>query len=299
MKILLTGHTGQLGKCILKISDKSCFKGKLDFLTPSREELDLSQINLCRKYVRERKPEWIINTGAYTKVDHAEINKSICLKINKEAPIEMAKELANYGGKFLQISTDYVFGGDQNFPYSTSMELNPINFYGETKAKSEKGIIDILGANAYVLRTSWLYSPFGKNFLFTMLDLHKSFSRESKPIKVVCDQIGTPTSGMGLAECCLEILNKSEVVNERIFHWSDLGVTSWYDFAIAIGELSKMTNLLNDSAVVIPIRTFEYPTLAKRPYYSVLDTKLTCDSLNIKSIHWQERLKKIILDLKK
>lgn len=297
MKVLLTGATGQLGNAVVSYYEKFLTKKNINLIVPSRKELDFNDFNSVKKVIKFHEPNWIINSAAYTAVDQAEDEKTAVRNLNTLVPIKIAEIMKDYGGKFLQISSDYVFSGSQNLPYKTSQSINPINFYGKTKAECERGLLKVLGENSFILRTSWVYGITGKNFLLTMLKLHKKFSNESIPLKVVVDQIGVPTNVKGLAKCCWKIINKKE--NSRnIYHWSDAGVTSWYDFAVAIGEMSVSINLLKDCAEVLPIKTSEFPSKAKRPSYSVLDTFSSLRELKLKNKHWKRTLLETLLEIK-
>lgn len=199
----------------------------------------------------------------------------------------------------IQISTDFVFSGKSNTPYLPDSEVEPIGVYGASKVVGEMAVRNILGEKrAYIIRTSWLYGPEGKNFLLTMLGLHKKMSSLNQPLKVVADQIGSPTNTYGLANTCWKLITKS-IQNPSLdipmfMHWSDSGVASWYDFAMAIGEIAVEENLLKESSLVLPIKTIDYPTPAKRPNYSVLDCFVTKEILNLRQEHWRSSLRSII-----
>lgn len=298
MNVLLTGSTGQLGRAIIQSYEKSLKNSGINLITPTRLELDLSNLKSVENSLEIYKPDWIINTAAYTAVDKAEDERNIARDINAFAPIKMGEILKKNNGKFLQISTDYVFSGSQNSPYKINQKLDPINYYGETKAESEKGLQEILGKKSFILRTSWVYSNTGKNFVLSILKLHKILADKNDPLRVVVDQIGVPTNVKGLASCCWNILLKKEDHLNNIYHWSDAGVSSWYDFAIAIGEISASLNLIKKKAKVIPIKSVDFSCRARRPAYSILDTFTTTAALQMESIHWRKQLSKMLTEKK-
>lgn len=288
MKVLITGSSGQLGREI--------FNYKLNnykVLVPNRNELDLSNQISCENYIYKNKPDIIINSAAFTNVDNAEIEKELCFAINTKAPITFANLIKEYGGKLLQISTDYVFDGKGNIPYKTEDLTNPISIYGQSKADAEKQTQKILKGNSQlvILRTSWLMGKTGNNFINVMLKLLK----HKKKINVVNDQQGAMTSTSDLAKVCWAIIKSwSLLKNHNICHWTCDGITSWYDIAVEIGKVAEEINLLEKSAKVIPINSKEYKTLAKRPNYSVLDCHSTRNILSLKAKPWRTELKEII-----
>ncbi len=238
MKILLTGSSGQLGKSLIDIKPNNC-----EIIKPNKNDLDLSNSTECRNIIRNIKPDWLINCGAFTNVDEAESKKDYAMKINADAPSAFAKAIKEEGGFFLQISSDYVFDGTKrNSPYKVHEKRNPQNIYGYSKMKAEESIENILGVTkqGIILRTSWLISPYCKNFVLTMLKLFNS----KKDLKVVSDQIGSPTSTNSLSEVCWKIINlkNKDLIFENnrngLLHWSDNGHTSWFELAKAIRELS-------------------------------------------------------------
>ena len=289
MKILVTGASGQLGHSIILQKPK-----QHQILCPSRNELDLSDELSCKKYIEFNKPELIINCGAYTNVDLAEKEKEICLAINTSAPITFAKILKDYGGNLLQISTDYVFDGKQNFAYKENDKKNPISHYGYSKAKAEELLEKFLKPTnqLIILRTSWLLGPIGNNFLVKILNLHKT----KKELFVVSDQIGTMSSTFDVAKICWEIISKWNYISEHnyINHWTCSGISSWYDIAINIGDIAQKYKILDYPAKVNPIKTENYSTLAKRPIFSLLDCEKTSIVLDIICKYWQHELEIII-----
>ncbi len=293
MKILLTGSTGQLGKAIID-KKPNCH----NLLLPNRAELDLSNKQKCQSFLELHKPDFIINSGAFTNVDLAETQIDLCSSINTEAPLVFANMLKKNGGNLLQISTDYVFDGCQNSPYKVSDIRNPISKYGYSKAKGEELIEEILTPTQQVviLRTSWLIGPKGKNFLFKMLDLH----RNKKEFSVVSDQIGAMSSTEDVASICWEIISNWELVSKKrnyINHWTCQGVASWYDLAIEIGDIATRCGILKSPAKIYSTTTENYPTLAKRPIYSILDCSNTREIIGIEGKYWRQELENIIRNM--
>jgi len=292
MKVLLTGGSGQVGQEILKSKPRA-----IEIISPRRDTLDLSDQSACKKIVEDHKPDWIINCGAYTQVDEAEKNIPLSQKINSYAPAAFVEASNETNTNLLQISTDFVFDGNQNFPYKENQERNPLSQYGSSKALGEelieKKINDI--EKVTILRTSWVISPIGKNFVLTMLKLHS----EKEIIKVVSDQIGCPTSAGELAKVCWKIIElKKKKKLPFILHWSDAGVASWFDIAVAVGELAKELGINKKEAFVLPINTSEYPTPAQRPKYSLLNTQNASNLLDINPIHWRKNLRNILIEYK-
>ena len=289
MKILLIGSSGQLGKEIIKSSPKN-----INLLTPNRTFLDLSRPKECINFIKNISPDWVINSGAYTNVDKAESDTENALKVNAKGPEAIAKAISLTGGKLLHISTDYVFDGKQNTPYKSSQKISPINFYGFSKGEGESLIQNLLPANNQlcIIRTSWLMSPFGNNFATKMIKL----IGDRKEIKVVYDQVSSPTTVASLANVIWKTieLNNEYTKTKRIFpkinHFSNSGIASWYDVAVALGDIGIKTGLIRKAANIIPIESDEYPTEALRPKYSVLDSSQIIKITNINNYHWREAL---------
>jgi len=289
MKILLTGVNGQLGQQIANTCPK-----QVNLIKSSREILDLSSYKSCYEFVMEHKPDWIINSGAYTAVDKAENEKDLAYKVNSEAPKAFAEALNQTGGKLLQLSTDFVFGGEKSTFYKTLDNPSPINYYGFSKMCGEINALSHKGN--VVLRTSWVYSNVGKNFLKTILTLNNKMVDSGKSLTIIADQVGCPTSTSSLAFVCWEIINKCSKLENypSILHWRNSGITSWYDFAMNITELAFDQKLIQKKANILPISTEEYQTDAARPRFSVLDLKSTIDFLEIDNLYWKAELKKEI-----
>lgn len=289
MRILISGINGQLGQALLK-------KRRDDFevLGLSKDKFNLENFKDCNKLILNYKPDWIINCAAYTAVDKAETDKNKAYLVNSYAVENIVKSLSEYGGRLLQISTDFVFDGKNSKPYLPSDKCNPVNVYGASKLEGEELINKY--PNILVLRTSWLYGPEGHNFCLTMLKLHKKFSENKSTIKVISDQIGCPTSTDDLANICWKLVEKynSGGFSNQIYHWCNSGVATWYDFAIAIGELGSEYGLIKKPANIVPISTNEYKTDAKRPSFSLMDCKKTKEFLDVNQNYWRDSLRKVI-----
>lgn len=276
MNILITGSKGQLGREILEIENK--FKN-FRFLFTDIDELDISDQQAIENYLSKYKINWVINCAAYTNVDKAEKEKELAKKINVDAIKTLVKATKKHKTILIHFSSDYVFNGLKCFPYNETDLTNPISYYGLTKAESEKTILKH-SEKAIIIRTSWLYSTYGENFVKRILKL----ASENKELRVVNDQIGTPTYAADLASTILHIIENYYPKNVEIFHYSNEGICSWYDFAKAIIKIKKI------NCEIRPIESKNYPTSAKRPAYSVLDKSKITKTLNIKIPHWKDSL---------
>ena len=288
MKVLLTGAGGQLGTAL----QKSC-PGAVELIATNQAELDLSDAKACTAMVAALKPDWVLNGGAYTAVDRAEEQPQLAEAVNAAAPRALAEALAELGsGRLLQISTDFVFSGQQGHPYGPEDQAAPLGVYGASKARGEAAVLEVLGQQrACVLRTSWLYGPVGKNFCLTMLRLHEIKAKAGDQLNVVADQVGCPTHTAGLASACWQVLARDIGGMQQ---WSDAGVASWYDFAVAIGEEAVALGILATAAKVNPISTAEYPTQAQRPSYSLMDCSASRKALGLEPLHWRQGLRKVL-----
>ena len=310
MRILLTGSSGQLGQA-LRTSLPATLAGEpVELIATARQPepeqgvigLDLADPDACRAAVASHRPDWVLNAGAYTAVDRAEAEPELAQAVNASAPRAFAEALVNSSdrSRLLQISTDFVFSGAQGHPYRPEDPRNPLSAYGTSKAAGEQAVADALGTadpagdsgRATILRTGWLYGPVGHNFLLTMLRLHHQKAATGEPLRVVADQVGCPTSTAGLARACWAVIERRAT---GILQWSDAGVASWYDFALAIGELGEQLGLLEQAAKVKPICTADYPTPARRPSYSLLDCTATRAQLDLPPQHWRDELKDTFL----
>lgn len=296
MKVLLTGAAGQLGQALIA----SCPAG-VELISSSRngglglQSLDLSNANACKQAVETRRPEWVLNAGAYTAVDKAESEPELALAVNAIAPAAFAQALQEQGGRLLQLSTDFVFNGQQGSPYLVDQPRDPLGVYGVTKAKGEEAVEAVFGSSGegLIMRTSWVIGPVGKNFALTMLRLH----REREQLSVVADQVGCPSSTLNLATACWRAVHLGSNNDEPlppVLHWSDTGAASWFDVSVAIGELGVELGLLKSAARVSPIQTRDYPTPATRPGYSLLECKSTRSALGLEGQHWRQALRDVL-----
>ncbi|MCS5698951.1 dTDP-4-dehydrorhamnose reductase [Cyanobium sp. FGCU-52] len=287
LRVLVTGRDGQLGRALLEAVPEG-----VEAIGSGRAELDLADPEACRRAVALHRPDWVLNAGAYTAVDRSESEPEQARAVNAGAPAAFAEALAESGGRLLQVSTDFVFDGSQGHPYAPDQPLAPLGVYGGSKAEGERLAIEHLGADrTCVLRTSWVYGPVGANFCLTMLRLHRLRAEAGQPLGVVADQVGCPTATAGLAAACWAAITRG--VTGR-HHWSDAGAASWYDFAMAIGELGAAAGLLQRPAEVVPIATSDYPTPARRPAYSLLDCRTTRTALDLPPRHWRAALADVL-----
>lgn len=283
MKVLLTGASGQLGQALIA----SC-PTDVALIALRRQDLDLADTQACRQVVALHRPDWVLNAGAYTAVDRAESEPKLAQAVNALAPRAFAEALGDQGGRLLQISTDFVFSGRQGSPYLPEQAKDPLGVYGVTKAAGEEAALRLAGA--VVLRTSWLYGPVGDNFCRTMLRL----MGERKQLGVVADQVGCPTSTATLAKACWQLIRVERSDAPRLLHWSDAGVASWYDFAVAIADLGQSLGLLLNPSRITPITTADYPTPARRPAYSLLDSTASRALLSLEPVHWRRALEQVL-----
>ena len=292
MKVLLTGSTGQVGQEIL-----NSIPPNIKIINPSKRELDLSDFKSCEKIVITERPDWVINCGAYTSVESAEQNIQLAKKINSYAPQAFTRALNQINGNLLQLSSDFVFDGSKNIPYNENDPKNPICHYGHTKSLGEKLIQKTIGnlENATILRTSWVISTRRDNFLLKMLKLHS----ERNTINVVSDQYGAPTSAKYLAKACWKLIKLKKIKKiPFIIHWSDYGIASWYELAVAIGDIAFDLGIIKKRAIINPIRSTEYPSKVKRPKYSVLNIQSSSKFLQLKPNHWRNNLIETLKEFK-
>ena len=284
MNILITGCNGQLGN-ELQLLEKNY--PQYTFFNTDVNELDITDTEAIGRYVDSNNIDIIINCAAYTAVDKAESNKELCKALNAEAPAYLAEAVAKRKGWMIQVSTDYVFDGTKCTPYVETDTPCPNSVYGSTKLDGEIAV-ERACSNTMIIRTAWLYSSFGNNFVKTMMRLGK----EKEELNVIFDQIGTPTYARDLAVAIMAAVEKGIVPG--IYHFSNEGVISWYDFTKAIHRLSGI-----NTCHVRPIHTAEYPTAASRPHYSVLDKTKIKQTYNIEIPYWEESLAECINILNK
>lgn len=283
MNILVTGCNGQLGN-EMQLLEKDCIEHT--FFNTDVAELDITDREAIACFVKENKIDGIVNCAAYTAVDKAESNEVLCHLLNTVAPGYLAAEVEKRGGWMIQISTDYVFDGTGHTPYTEDVAPAPDSVYGRTKLDGEQAVMTGC-SRAMVIRTAWLYSTFGNNFVKTMMRL----GTERSELGVVFDQIGTPTYARDLASAVMAAIGKGIVPG--VYHFSNEGVTSWYDFTKAIHRIAGITG-----CCVRPLHTAEYPTAAARPAYSVLDKTKIKNTLGIDIPHWEDSLRECVEILK-
>lgn len=270
-KILITGCNGQLGTELKKLLPEA--------ICADVDVLDITDFEAVQKFVSDNNIGIIINGAAYTAVDKAEDDKELAKKINEDGP----RNLALSGAKIIHVSTDYVFDGRNYKPYQPEDETHPLSVYGQTKRAGELAVLEN-AKEAVIIRTAWLYSNHGNNFVKTM----RRFGNEKSEINVVADQIGSPTFAGDLAQAIVAILPQMNEQNKGIYHYTNEGVCSWYDFACEIMSLSELNCNIN------PIPSSAYPTKAVRPFYSVLSKEKIKSTFKINIPHWKESLKKCL-----
>ena len=275
MKILITGCNGQLGNEMQLLEKEN---PQHTYFNTDVAELDITDQTAIEKFVSENAIDGIVNCAAYTAVDKAEENQDLCMKLNATAPDHLAQAIEKRGGWMIQISTDYVFDGTNHKPYTEADSVCPNSTYGRTKLAGEQAVM--AGCKkSMIIRTAWLYSTFGNNFVKTMIRLGK----EKPELGVIFDQIGTPTYARDLAVAIFAAINQGVVPG--IYHFSNEGVISWYDFTKAIHRIAGIT-----TCRVRPLHTEEYPTPANRPHYSVLDKTKIKQTYGIEIPYWEESL---------
>lgn len=285
--ILVTGSNGQLGNEIRRISANH--ENNFRFFFTDVAELDITDLKAVDSFIKENNIKYIINCAAYTAVDKAEDDVDLCYKINRDAVANLGLAATNNNAKVMHISTDYVYDGTANKPYVETDTVNPQSVYGKSKQEGEAELLKAC-ADSIIIRTAWLYSIFGNNFVKTMIKLGK----EHETLNVVADQRGTPTYGTDLAKTIVKILDFSEANGFKpgIYHYSNEGATTWYDFTLAIHKEAGI-----NTCKVNPITTEQYPVKATRPKYSVLDKTKIKSTFNLTIPKWEESLNNCIKEL--
>lgn len=279
MNILVTGCKGQLGNEMQVLAKENRLH---NYFFTDVEELDITNENAVRDYVQSKNIDCIVNCAAYTAVDKAEDNADFCNVLNNLAPGYLAKAVGERNGIMIQVSTDYVFDGTNHTPYTEDAPTCPNSVYGRTKLAGEESVVSNC-AKSMIVRTAWLYSTYGNNFVKTMLRL----GREKDSLGVIFDQIGTPTYARDLAVAIFAAINQGVVPG--IYHFSNEGSISWYDFTKAIHRIAGITN-----CKVCPLHTYEYPTPAARPHYSVLDKTKIKNTYGIEIPYWEDSLRECV-----
>lgn len=276
INILVTGSNGQLGMCIRHEANSFA---QYHFIYASKAELAIDNETVLLYFFEKYKPKFCINCAAYTAVDKAEVERELAYVANVTGPQLLAQACAQYGCMLIHLSTDYVYDGSKQQPYVPSDVTTPINYYGNTKALGEQAVLSTY-ANSIVIRTSWVYSAYGKNFVKTMVNL----MAHNESIHVVNDQIGSPTYAPNLAQAILRVINQCVHNNDMpkgIYHYADEGIISWYTLAL------EVKNCIGSSCNIMPIPTSSYPTPATRSTYSVLDTSLMVQHYGVVVQPWQ------------
>lgn len=283
MKVLVTGGNGQLGRALSGSVPDGALVEVVD-----RAQLDIRDSAAVDAICVRFAPNVIINAAAYTAVDAAESDPATAQAVNAEGPMHLARAAARSGARLLHVSTDYVFSGDGTQPYSPAQPTQPLGVYGRSKLDGEEAVLAELPTQSMILRTAWVYSPHGRNFLKTMLRL----MAEKNSVRVVADQRGAPTAAHSIAEVLWACARLPAL--HGIHHWTDGGEASWHEFAVAIAEDSRAAGLLSRSPEVTPIPTSEYPTPARRPSYSVLDCTTTIEATGISQVPWRTQLRRVL-----
>lgn len=284
MKALIFGAAGQLGTALRKTAPEG-----VEVVAVTRAECDLADVDAIKRAVDAHQPTHILNAAAYTAVDAAESDEQTAAAINVEAPRAMAQAAQRCDARLTHVSTDFVFDGMKSGPYRPEDETSPLGVYGQTKRDGEIAVMQE-DPSALIVRAGWIYGAAANNFAKTMLRL----GAERDALSVVCDQVGTPTAAPSLAGALWTLASTDA---RGIYHYSDSGVASWYDFAVAIFEEAVSAGLLERAPTVSPIPATEYPTPAKRPTYSVLDTSETDKRLGSPRPHWRANLRRVIKEL--
>jgi dTDP-4-dehydrorhamnose reductase len=275
--VLVTGSKGQLGNEVQVLASSY---SQFEFIFTDVEELDICDRKAVENYFAKRKIDVLLNCAAYTAVDKAEEDVELCYRINEKAVGILGEIAAEYGTRVVHVSTDYVFDGTSYRPYTEDMPVCPATVYGKSKLAGEQLLMDACPA-AVIVRTSWLYSSFGNNFVKTMMRLGK----ERGTLNVIFDQVGTPTYAADLADTLLQIISADKFV-PGIYHYSNEGVCSWYDFTISIHKMAGI------NCRVLPIESKDYPAKTPRPHYSVLNKNKIKSNYNIQISHWEDGLRR-------
>ncbi len=280
MKVLITGGDGQLAVALAQALPEGW-----QLKMAGKGELDVTLASTVRRVFDEFTPALVINAAAFTAVDRAEAEPDRAFAVNTDGARNVAECCVEYDARMLQISTDFVFDGRKSHPYVPGDAPHPLNVYGSSKREGERLVLEALGERVAVVRTAWLYGAGGTNFVTGMLQR----MRDGQSLSIVADQVGTPTWTRTLADALWLMARKPDL--SGIWHFTDAGVASWYDFAVAIQEEALAAGSLEQPVIINPIASEDYKTAAKRPYYSVLDKAATWDALALRPVHWREGLR--------
>lgn len=290
MKVLITGKGGQLAWEL-----ENTQPSQIQIVSLNKDELDLTDVNQVNQVMLDIRPDVVINAAAYTAVDKAESESTAAYAVNENGAEYLAVMCKELGARMVHVSTDFVFDGSQTQPYQTDAKTNPLSVYGASKLAGDEKVAAIMGGHGCIIRTAWVYSAHGSNFVKTMLRLMS----EREQLGIVYDQVGSPTWAKGLAIMIWSLLAKVDETSSDcpIYHWTDAGVASWYDFAVAIAQLGLEKGLLNKAIEIKPIPAEAYPTPAQRPSFSVLDKSSTESACGISTRHWREQLSDMLDEL--
>jgi dTDP-4-dehydrorhamnose reductase len=285
VRVLITGVGGQLGRALVRTAPEHVV-----LVACEHERLDIADAESVTSFVRDCRPDVIINAAAYTNVDAAERECDLARSANTQGPANIAIASRDVRARLIHISTDFVFDGTSSTPYHPDSPTNPLSVYGLTKRDGETAVLGLHPEHSLILRTAWIYASEGHNFVRKMLEILRS----KGSARVIADQVGTPTSAQSLAET---IWKANQVPALRgVHHWTDAGVASWYDFAVAIAEEAAALNRVPPGVRIAPIATRDYVSPVRRPHYSVLDTT-SLASLGIVPVHWRERLRAVLREI--
>lgn len=285
MRVLITGAKGQVGHALRTAAPEGT-----DVVACGHADLDIADARAVEECIAGRRPDVILNAAAYTAVDKAESEPDLARRINTEGSRNLAAAARSCGARLIQISTDFVFDGRASRPYPPDAATNPLSVYGTTKRDGDLAVREVLPDRSVIVRTARVYAATGSNFVRIMLRA----LRERGSVRVVADQVGTPTAASSLADVLWRIAMSPDL--HGIHHWTDAGVASWYDFAVAIAEEGAQLGLLPRDVTVTPIATEDYPTPARRPPYSVLDTR-SLAALGFAPVHWRARLRAVLKEM--
>lgn len=300
MKVIVTGKGGQLSWEL-----EQGKPAEVELISLGIDELDISNAAQVNEVLTVHSPDIVINAAAYTAVDKAESDQEVAYAVNQTGSENLANTCKEIGARLIHVSTDFVFDGTKTTPYQPDDIPNPINVYGDSKLQGDKAIARILGDQATIIRTAWVYSVNGNNFVKTMLHLMS----EKDQLGIVYDQVGTPTWAKGLAQMIWALTAKSAETEKpanstqaqdkqtQVLHWTDAGVASWYDFAVAIQELAIEKGMLSRKIPVRPIPASSYPTPAKRPSFSVIDKSTAELASGVETVHWRSQLSAMLDEL--
>ena len=286
MKVLVLGGGGQVANAVVAATPASC-----QTVVKSRSELDICDEKALMRTLADSGADWVVNGAAYTAVDRAEDDSLQAMAVNDTAVGAMAAAALTVGCRLLHLSTDFVFDGESSRAYQPNDRTNPLSVYGVSKLGGERHVLNA-DAAGIVLRTSWVYAATGRNFVLTMLRL----MREKDSLSVVCDQIGAPTWAAGIGAAIWGLIEAG--ASGGVYHWTDLGVASWYDFAVAIQEEALLRGLLRRAVPITAISNAGYPTRARRPAFSVLDSSSTRERINTPARHWRHNLRTMLDELR-